>query len=110
MVYLKNHHINNTTTSSYWWRSCQSDESIRGEVWVVDVEDKADDTDEPLSDVVVAVGEAVREVEEVTHPHGDLERKFRLLETLQEFRKAERTSAAILVDNRWSGRDSRVVM
>ena len=87
MVYLKNHHINNTTTSSYWWRSCQSDESLRDEVWVVDVEDKADHTDEPLSDVVVAVGEAVREVEEVAHPHGDLE--FRLLETLQEFRKGE---------------------
>ena len=57
---------------TYRRRSCKGNESVRGEVGVVGVEDEADDSDEPLPDVVVAVGQTFREVEEVTHPHGDL--------------------------------------
>ena len=59
-------------SNTYWWRSCKGKEAVGGEVRVVGVEDEADDSDEPLPDVVVAVGQTFREVEEVTHPHGDL--------------------------------------
>ena len=61
-------------SNTYWWRSCKGKEAVRGEVRVVGVEDEADNADESLPDVVVAVGLAIGEAEEVAHPHGDLGR------------------------------------
>ena len=89
------------------------------------MKDEADDADETFPDVVVAVCEPVGKVKEVAHPHRDLEYfMFQLLQkkivtiamlqcrnvTVSEKYRNAGTSAAILVDKRCSGRDSRVVM
>ena len=100
-------------SNTYRWRSCKGKEAVRGEVRVVGVEDEADNADEPLPDVVVAVSQTLREVEKVTHPHGDLKYCIPIVaeeEGEGECRNVRRTSAAILVDNRCRGSDSRVVM
>ena len=93
-------------SDSYGRRGCQGEESFRGKVWIVGVENKTDHPDESFPDVVVAVGQPFGEVEQVAHPHRDL--GYFGLTTVSE--EDSGTSAAILVDNRCRGSDSRVVM
>ena len=93
-------------SDSYRRRGCKGEESLRGKVWIIGVENKPNHSDESFPDVVVAVGQPFREVEQVAHPHRDL--GYFALTTVSE--KGGGTSAAILVDNRCRGSDSRVVM
>ena len=71
-LYCNNCEDNIFDSISHRWRSCQGHEPIRDEIRVVGVEDKTYNADEPFPDVVVAVCQPVREVEEVTHPHRHL--------------------------------------
>ena len=71
------------------------------------MENEPDHSDESFPDVVVAVGQPIGEVEQVAHPHRDLE-YFDV--TIVSEENGGDTSAAILVDNRCRGSDSRVVM
>ena len=82
---------------SYRRRGCQSEESFGGKVWIIGVKNKPDHPDESFPDVVVAVGQPIREVEQVAHPHRDL--GYFALTTVSE-ENGGGTSAAILVDNR----------
>ena len=50
----------------------QSLEPLDQQGGVEGVEDQPDRPDQPLPDVVMAVGQAVRELEQRTHPHGHL--------------------------------------
>ena len=93
-------------SDSYRRRRCKGEESFGGKVGIVGVENEPNHSDESFPDVVVAVGQPIREVEQVAHPHRDL--GYFALTTVSE--KDSGTSAAILVDNRCRGSDSRVVM
>ena len=94
-------------SDSYRRRGCQGEESFGGKVWIIGVENEPNHSDESFPDVVVAVGQPIGEVEQVAHPHRDLE--YFTLTTVSET-EGGGPSAAILVDNRCRGRDSRVVM
>ena len=93
-------------SDSYGRRGCKGEESFGGKVWIIGVENKPNHSDESFPDVVVAVGQPIGEVEQVAHPHRDL--GYFALTTDSE--EDSGTSAAILVDNRCRGSDSRVVM
>ena len=93
-------------SDSYRRRGCKGEESFGGKVGIIGVENKTNHPDKAFPDVVVAVGQPIREVEQVAHPHRDL--GYFALTTVSE--KDSGTSAAILVDNRCRGSDSRVVM
>ena len=93
-------------SDSYGRRGCKGEESFGRKVWIIGVKNKPNHPDESFPDVIVAVGQPIREVEQVAHPHRDL--GYFALTTLSE--EDSGTSAAILVDNRCRGSDSRVVM
>ena len=60
-------------SDSYGRRGCKGEESFGGKVWIIGVENKPNHSDESFPDVVVAVGQPIGEVEQVAHPHRDLE-------------------------------------
>ena len=93
-------------SDSYGRRGRKGEESFGGKVGIVGVENEPNHSDESFPDVVVAVGQPIGEVEQVAHPHRDL--GYFALTTVSE--EDSGTSAAILVDNRCRGSDSRVVM
>ena len=71
-------------SDSYGRRGCKGEESFRGKVWIIGVENKPNHSDESFPDVVVAVGQPIGEVEQVAHPHRDLE--YFTLTTVSELR------------------------
>ena len=71
-------------SDSYGRRGCKGEESFGGKVWIIGVENKPNHSDESFPDVVVAVGQPIGEVEQVAHPHRDLE--YFTLTTVSELR------------------------
>ena len=71
-------------SDSYGRRGCKGEESFGGKVWIIGVENKPNHSDESFPDVVVAVGQPIGEVEQVAHPHRDLQ--YFALTTVSELR------------------------
>ena len=71
-------------SDSYRRRGCKGEEAFGGKVWIVGVENEPNHSDESFPDVVVAVGQPIGEVEQVAHPHRDLE--YFTLTTVSELR------------------------
>ena len=71
-------------SDSYGRRGCKGEESFGGKVWIIGVENKPNHPDKSFPDVVVAVGQPIGEVEQVAHPHRDLE--YFTLTTVSELR------------------------
>ena len=71
-------------SDSYRRRRCEGEESFGGKVWIIGVENEPNHSDESFPDVVVAVGQPIGEVEQVAHPHRDLE--YFTLTTVSELR------------------------
>ena len=71
-------------SDSYGRRRCKGEESFGGKVWIIGVENEPNHSDESFPDVVVAVGQPFGEVEQVAHPHRDLE--YFTLTTVSELR------------------------
>ena len=57
---------------AYRWAGCQGHETLLLQAGVEGVKGEADGPDQPLPDVIVAVGQAGGEVEQGAHPHGHL--------------------------------------